>query len=348
LSQNDINPRKNFEEFWNFFEYNYAFFDIKGIDWKKQYSKYSLQITDSTSDKELYKIMTDMVAPLKDGHVTIKDNEGNVFSISKKSQFKKEFNSKQLIDSLWTITNFTLLSNECYGIREMGPKDEETGSLFHYSKSDKYGYLKVNKCFTLLEDLYDKEKVKKGIVEVNECLDTLMQYFESCDGLIIDFRSNPGGYDKYSYLVANRFVEDTLLGHYKCLRDSAGGYNIYKDFQNYYLEPVKNYSFLKPKVILTNDQTASAADVFALITKNIDNTTSIGDNTEGIFSDMKFRSLSNGWKVSLSDECYFSSDSICYEGQGVPVDIKIQNTKQDLTNKEDPVITRAISELSKK
>ena len=57
--------------------------------------------------------------------------------------------------------------------------------------------------------------------------------------------------------------------------------------------------------------------------KGINSVTLIGENSEGTFSDMKFKELPNGWTISLSDECYFSADTICYEGKGVSVDIEI-------------------------
>jgi len=39
---------------------------------------------------------------------------------------------------------------------------------------------------------------------------------------------------------------------------------------------------------------------------------------------------------------------VCYEGKGVPVDIKLLNKKADIENGIDPLITRAIKVLTSK
>lgn len=349
FSQNkEINhPRENFEDFCAFFENNYAFFNLRGVDWKNQYLKYLPLITDTTSDKKLFEIMSDMVSPLKDGHVTIKDLNGKTFCISQKTRFNEEFKTQELKDSLWLVTKQTLAKNGFTGIKEMGPKDEPTGSMFYYSKSVDYGYLRIGKFFNEFEFLNNKKKIEEGIDVLQKLLDSLMIYFNSCKGLIVDVRCNPGGYDKYAYTVANRFVSIKQIGHSKCIRN-GGAYDNCENEKTYYLEPVSSGSFTKPIMLLTNDQTASAADVFSLITKNIPNITKIGEPSEGIFSDMKFKTLPNSWTVSLSNECYFSSYRICYEGLGVPVDIEILNTKQDLIENKDPLFIRALEELKKK
>ena len=45
---------------------------------------------------------------------------------------------------------------------------------------------------------------------------------------------------------------------------------------------------------------------------------------------------------------YFSADMVCYEGTGVPVDIKLLNKKTDIENGIDPLITRALKVLKSK
>jgi hypothetical protein len=39
---------------------------------------------------------------------------------------------------------------------------------------------------------------------------------------------------------------------------------------------------------------------------------------------------------------------VCYEGQGVPVDIELFNTQADIENGIDPLITRALELLKSK
>jgi hypothetical protein len=50
----------------------------------------------------------------------------------------------------------------------------------------------------------------------------------------------------------------------------------------------------------------------------------------------------------LSYQVYLSADMVCYEGKGVPVDIKLLNKKTDIENGIDPLITRALKVLKSK
>jgi carboxyl-terminal processing protease len=50
----------------------------------------------------------------------------------------------------------------------------------------------------------------------------------------------------------------------------------------------------------------------------------------------------------LSYQKYFSADMVCYEGKGVPADIKLLNKKTDIENGIDPLMTRALKVLKSK
>ena len=63
--------------------------------------------------------------------------------------------------------------------------------------------------------------------------------------------------------------------------------------------------------------------------------TILGDRTNGIFSYTLDKKLPNGWKYRLSYQVYFSADMVCYEGQGIPVDIELLNKKADIAEGVD-------------
>ena len=73
--------------------------------------------------------------------------------------------------------------------------------------------------------------------------------------------------------------------------------------------------------------------------------TIIGDHTNGIFSYQLEKKLPNGWEYCLSYQKYLSADMVCYEGKGVPVDIKLLNSKADIRSGVDPLIARALKVL---
>jgi C-terminal processing protease CtpA/Prc len=106
--------------------------------------------------------------------------------------------------------------------------------------------------------------------------------------------------------------------------------------------------FTNSIIILTSDFTASAAEVFLLLMKELPNVVIIGDKTEGIFSTMYEFTLPNQWEVSLSHEQFFSKSKENYEGQGITPNISVLNSKIDIEHQHDPVIEMAINYLKKR
>lgn len=163
--------------------------------------------------------------------------------------------------------------------------------------------------------------------------------------IILDIRTNIGGNDESAYAIAGRFTTKQILGHSKQSRISGTG--TFTALKNWYITPATSKPYTKPLILLTNDQTASAGDVLAMIMKAIPKTTIVGASTLGIYSDMYGFELPNKWLVSLSNQKYLSSEMVCYEGKGTPVDIQVRNTRQDISTMKDPVLATALKYLQK-
>jgi len=50
----------------------------------------------------------------------------------------------------------------------------------------------------------------------------------------------------------------------------------------------------------------------------------------------------------LTHETHLAKDGKNYEGMGIPVDIEIANTKNDLVTGKDPVLAKAVAYLNDK
>src|SRR6476620_5357797 len=64
-------PEKNFEELWETFHNRYPFFELRKVDWRKQYDIHRPKVTRLTGDDELFDIFCQMLDPLDDGHVVL-------------------------------------------------------------------------------------------------------------------------------------------------------------------------------------------------------------------------------------------------------------------------------------
>jgi C-terminal processing protease CtpA/Prc len=70
--------------------------------------------------------------------------------------------------------------------------------------------------------------------------------------------------------------------------------------------------------------------------------TRIGQNTQGVFSDVLGRRLPNGWRFGLPNE-RFVTDGKTYDGTGIPPTIRVPVfTPDDLESRRDSAIERAL------
>ncbi|MGQ7856740.1 S41 family peptidase [Pedobacter sp. WC2501] len=136
---------------------------------------------------------------------------------------------------------------------------------------------------------------------------------QGTNAIVIDIRFNSGGYDLVSLEILRHFItEETKLYSKK-----AKLLNGYTEPQFFAILPADT-TYHKPVFLLTSHQTASAPEVLAIGSMAVKNTTRIGSNTEGIFSDILEKKIPNGWIVNLSNEIYQDINGTCYESIGIP------------------------------
>jgi carboxyl-terminal processing protease len=326
-------PEKNFEELWETFRNRYPFFELRNVDWKKQYDTYRPKVTSETSDDELFDILCQMLDPLNDGHVELTakatgDRKKRYFSPEKKPRFYQEFTNQQ-IKQLFKTTEKTLVAN---GFESPG---ETEAWMLHYCRSRAFGYMRI----------LELEDVKKQ--RLTAALDEIAGDFEDLRGFIIDIRDCPGGDDSTAIQIINRFCDCKRIAFHR--RTKIGpAEDDFTPLKTWYLEPQGDAQFTGPIVLLTCDSVFSGGEAFALAIKQLPHVTIIGDHTNGIFSYTLDKKLPNGWEYCLSYQVYFSADMVCYEGKGVPVDIELFNKKADIEDGIDPLVTRALEVLKSK
>jgi C-terminal processing protease CtpA/Prc len=123
------------------------------------------------------------------------------------------------------------------------------------------------------------------------------------------------------------------------------GKDDFSPLRTWHLEPQGDRRFTGPIVLLTSDSVFSGGEAFALAIRELPHVTIVGDRTNGIFSYTLDKKLPNGWKYCLSHQVYYSADMVCYEGEGVPVDIELRNKRRDIERGVDPLIVHALKVL---
>jgi carboxyl-terminal processing protease len=327
------NPEKTFEELWATFYSRYPFFKLRNVDWKKQYETYRPKVMAETSEQELFDILCRMLAPLHDGHVELiakMSGNGKVrhFNPEKRPRFWQEFTNRE-IKQLLKTTQRTLVSEG------FGRPAETEAWMLRYCRSRAFGYIRI----------LELEGVKKR--HLTKALDKISRDFPGLDGIIIDIRNNPGGDDSTAITIINRFSDRKRVAFHRKTKIGSGD-DAFTALKTWHIEPEGAEQFTGPIVLLTCDSVFSGGEIFALAIKQLPNVTILGEHTNGIFSYQLEKKLPNGWRYRLSYQKYYSADMVCYEGKGVPSDIRLLNKKTDIEKGIDPLITRALKLLQSK
>ena len=320
-------PRECFDALWEAFQQNYAFFELRGVDWSEERLAFRPRIRDEMSDGELFEVLCEMLRSLDDAHVTLEREDGSEFSAETPPRFYTEFRDDEQRE-LARVTRETLAAAG-FGRLQKGTR------ILRSCVSERFGYVRIRSFSGP-----SKRRLAKA-------LDEMLDGFAELDGVIIDVRDNPGGEDSVAYAIAARFTDRKRLGHTKRTKLGPGA-EAYGEPQSFWLEPAGALQFTGPVVLLTHGASYSAADVFALAMDQLPHVWSVGEPTNGVFSDVLELELPNGWSYTLSNQRYCAPDGTCYEGRGVPVDVRAANTLADLETREDAVLAAGLRLLEQK
>lgn len=322
-------PGKIFDELWRTFYDRYPFFQLRTVDWNKQYDAYRSKITNITSEEQLFDILCEMLKPLCDGHVELEglvNGRKRFFTAEEAPRFYREFSDRN-IKRLFETTDRTLVAHG------FGSPESTAAWMLRYCRSARLGYLRI----------LELEGVKRR--KLTAALNDIARDFADLDGFIIDIRDCPGGDDTTAISIINRFCDRKRVAFHRKTKIGPGE-DDFTALKTWHIEPEGGIRFTGPIVLLTCDSVFSGGECFALAISQLPHVTIVGDRTNGIFSYQLEKQLSNGWEYRLSYQIYLSADKVCYEGKGVPPDIELLNRKADLETGTDPLIAHALDLLT--
>jgi carboxyl-terminal processing protease len=141
---------------------------------------------------------------------------------------------------------------------------------------------------------------------------------------------NDGGLDSFARRIARRFAAEPTVAYSKYAGDYDGDRP-----QEIVLQPPERPRYLGPVYLITSHDTISAAEVFAMAMRALPNVVHLGETTDGSLSDELWKTLPNGWVLSLSNEIYLDSDGKAWEGKGIPPEFRLEMSDEDDATDED-------------
>ena len=318
-------PENNFEMFWNSFEEHYALFEIKKIDWHSIYNTYRPQVNSSTTDRQLYTALVNMIYELKDGHADIYPDFDAPSSLYDKSLGYPENSPENAIHYIENV--------------EKTWSDEKGEYIFQYGniKNTELGYIRIYTFEGNVNplDLYSNKDFER--------IDEILAEFKNKKGLVIDIRSNGGGSDFLSKIVAARFTDKKVLWGYITWRNGKN----YSDVltKERYFEHRGEY-FDKPVAVLINRNTYSAGEGFASMMDVLPQAKLFGGNTGGGSGGGAYFELPNGWSYRVTTNYGGDANGFCYENAGIAPDYDVTITDADIANKKDRILEEAVKYLN--
>lgn len=326
-------PKYNFEVLWNTFNEQYSYFKERKIDWDGMYAKYAPQITSETKPLELFLVFEKMLAEVNDGHISMdvpdeleETYENRLVNTDTEvveempDGFDKKVKNLVIEKHVKNVSKFNQGELK-WGMVAKDVAYIQTSNMIswaHYPIADSLSKDQFWEQWWAQLNVADNhhDDVAQG---ARFMMDSIVSTIADAKACIIDLRFNGGGFDDASVEILNHFAQTETDICTKKVRLGEG----FTEKQLMTLIPSAK-TFKGTLYILTSHETASAAELLVLGSKEIPNTKIIGSTTEGVFSDILHKKLPNGWTYGLSNMIYQSMDGVSYEEVGIVPDHKLE------------------------
>jgi len=156
----------------------------------------------------------------------------------------------------------------------------------------------------------------------------------SAKKIILDLRSNPGGYLERAQDIAGWFLERdkvVVIEDFGAKRD-----------KEYYLANGNSKFTDYPVVVLINEGSASASEILAATLRDNRNIQLIGETSFGKGSVQTLHNLTDGSSLKITIAKWLTPNGNLIADKGLDPDINVEITEDDWTNERDPQLDKAI------
>jgi carboxyl-terminal processing protease len=184
-----------------------------------------------------------------------------------------------------------------------------------------------------------------GREEIADEFETALQALKDTPGLIVDVRDNTGGYGNAQQRIVGRFITARTLVAVSYTKKGPGHNDLAR--AETYFGPSGSWQYSHPVVLLMNDVTGSAADLFTCYMRGTKRVTTIGSTTHGNLSGVAaYAVLPCRLVVRISNGYVCDAKGRPIEGNGSDPDIAVNPRITDFLAGKDPVLDKAVAFLS--
>lgn len=289
------NPVNVFDYLWNQVDQQYAFFDVKNVDWDSVREVYRPMVNDNMSNDSLFRVCAAMLNTLQDGHTNLIAG----FDVSRNDSVYYKMYAEKNIDENVVLLNYLTVNHHT------------TGSFMHNAvRNGAVAYIR----YSSFSDYISEGSLKY-----------LVNRYKNCKGMVIDLRQNSGGsISNIAALLSIFYNHKQPL--YQCQAKSGPAHDAFADAVTVYAADSsilgKNNAYTKPVAVLIDRGSYSATSFFAICTMAYDNIRLFGDYSGGGLGLPNGGVLPNGWTYRFSTTRTLAIDGRNYEN-GVPPDVRV-------------------------
>jgi len=156
-------------------------------------------------------------------------------------------------------------------------------------------------------------------------------------GIILDLRSNPGGYLDTAVTVAGYWLKSGEV----VVKEEFNNPNLDNDYRSTGAGELQKY----PTVVLVNGGSASASEIVAGALQDTKLGTLVGETTFGKGSVQELENLGDGSSIKITIAHWLTPLGRLIDKNGITPDIKVERTEDDYQKDIDPQLLKAVELL---
>jgi len=288
-SDEPSNPINVFEYLWNKVDQQYAFFDLKGVDWDSIREVYRPMVDDDMDPDSLFRVCGAILNTLQDGHTNLFSD----FDVSHCDSVYYRMYAERNINTEVVVLNYLTVNYH------------STGSFSHNTlRNGRVAYLRYS---SFTDDISEEDL--KYLFE---------DRYKDCDGVILDLRQNGGGNIDNIRMMLSIF-DNHEQPLYRTQIKSGPEHDAFTELETVRAtnKCILKQPYTKPVAVLIDRGSYSATSFFAICTMAYPNIRLIGDYSGGGLGLPNGGALPNGWTYRFSITRTIALDGGNYEN-GVP------------------------------
>ncbi len=284
----------------------YPFLQFKRINWDSLVQVYRPVVAASKGD-EVYPVFNKLLAELRDGHVEVLTEGGGTIETYEWPRQVDDKTYSPLVVRKYFDTDLHLAG----------------------SNKMEYGILPGNIGYCYLSTFGDGSWPN--------AIDDVLAHLQDTKGMILDVRNNGGGSNFTWNTIVSRFATTTIMYAFY-MPDGSTSFTSR-------IVPSGPILYHKPVAVLINGASFSAAELFPELMKQIPTVTTIGDTTGGGGGSAQTFKLPSGKGIQIPTSYFRRFDGTMVEWNGVPPDVYVLQTRNDIDEGRDKQLERAIQLL---